>query len=35
MDGNTTECTQEDIEEIRKLVIARPGCDVPDFTKEP
>jgi len=29
------ECTQEDIEEIRKLVIARPGCDVPDFTKEP
>ena len=29
------ECTQEDIEEIRKLVITRPGCDVPDFTKEP
>jgi len=29
------ECTREDIEEIRKLVIAKPGCEIPDFKHAP
>lgn len=29
------ECTQNDLDEIRKLVLTNPECDVPDFSKPP
>jgi len=29
------ECDQNDLEEIRKLVLTNPECDVPDFSKAP
>jgi hypothetical protein len=29
------ECTDEDIAEIRRLVLTNPQCDVPDFSKAP
>ena len=29
------ECTENDIKEVRKLVLTNPACEVPDFTTEP
>ena len=29
------ECTEEDISEVRKLVLSNPACDMPDFTRAP
>jgi hypothetical protein len=29
------DCTEDDIREVKKLVLTNPECDVPDFTKEP
>lgn len=29
------ECTGEDIEEVQKLVLTNPACDIPDFTTAP
>ena len=29
------ECTEEDMEEVQKLVLTDPTCEIPDFTKEP
>ena len=29
------ECSTKDLEEIEKLVLTNPECDVPDFTKPP
>ena len=29
------ECTEDDLEEVQKLVLTDPRCDIPDFSKEP
>jgi hypothetical protein len=29
------DCTEDDINEVRKLVLTNPECDIPDFTKAP
>lgn len=33
--SRTGDCTNDDITEIRKLVLTNPDCDVPDFLKPP
>lgn len=33
--SRTGECTSEDIEEIRKLILTNPKCIVPDFSRPP
>ena len=29
------ECTEDDLEEVQKLVLTGPRCEIPDFSKEP
>lgn len=33
--ARTGDCTEQDIEELKKLVLTSPFCDVPDFTTAP